>query len=260
MSQKMKERVVTRPSLLFDNKLAREHGMTICPGCQHTTVGRVIAEVLEEMGLGGKAIGVFGIGCISLSLQALLNFDYVGGGHGRPPDLATAIKRLLPEAVVFTAQGDGDCIAIGAGPLIGALTRGEKFTIFMSNNANFGATGGQWAPTTLLEQVTLTTPEGRQAEREGYPLPTAELVAQFRGVAYSARGALTTPANYQRTKRYVKTAFQKQLGNVGLSFVEILSACPTDWHLTPVESLKWIEEKLMAEFPLGEFKNVDRID
>jgi 2-oxoglutarate ferredoxin oxidoreductase subunit beta len=112
----------------------------------------------------------------------------------------------------------------------------------------------------LLEQVTLTTPEGRQAEREGYPLPTAELVAQFRGVAYSARGALTTPANYQRTKRYVKTAFQKQLGNVGLSFVEILSACPTDWHLTPVESLKWIEEKLIAEFPLGEFKNVDRID
>jgi len=231
-----------------------------CPGCQHPTIGRIIAEVLDELDIAEKVIGITGIGCASGAI-ALLNIDVVLGAHGRAPDEATAIKRLSPpDTIVFTTQGDGDCIAIGAGPFIGALTRGEKFTIIMCNNANYGTTGGQLAPTTLMGQVTTTSTGGRDPVMGGYPAHTAELAAMFRGVCYSARGALNTPANYKRTKGYIKTAFKKQIDDVGLSFVEILSACPPNWHLTPVESIKWIEEKMIPEFPLGEFKNIDRIE
>lgn len=229
-----------------------------CPGCQHPTIGRIIAEVLDELDIADNVIGVTGIGCNAGAI-ALLNIDVLLGAHGRPPDEATAIKRLCPDAIVFTIQGDGDCISIGAGPFIGALTRGEKITIIMCNNANYGTTGGQQAPTTLINQVTTTTSDGRKAATGGYPAHTAELAAVFKGVAYSARGALNNPANYQRTKKYVKKAFQKQLDGVGLSFVEILSACPPNWHMSPAESLKWINEEMLAEFPVGEFKDVDQI-
>lgn len=222
-------------------------------------MGRVIAEVLDELGIDGKTIAVIGIGCNGYISYAL-NIDRVLGAHGRAPDTATAIKRLRPDTIVFTSQGDGDCIAIGAGSFIAALTRGETITIVMCNNANYGTTGGQMAPTTLMGQVTTTTPKGRDAVMGGYPVHTAELAATFRGVAYSARSALNSPANYQRTKRYLKTAFQKQTDQAGLSFVEVLLACPTNWHLSPVESLKWIEEKMIPEFPLGEFKNIARIE
>jgi 2-oxoglutarate ferredoxin oxidoreductase subunit beta len=230
-----------------------------CPGCQYWTIGRIIAEILEELDIEGKAIAVMGIGCNGY-VSNPLNIDRVLGAHGRPPDTATAIKRLSPDNIVFTIQGEGDCMAIGAGSLIGALIRGEKFTIIMCNNANYGTTGGQLAPTTLTGQITTTTPDGRSVITEGYPVHTAELAATFRGVSYSARGAVNNPANYQRTKKYLKAAFQKQVDQIGLSFVEVLSACPTNWHLSPVESLKWIEEKMIPEFPLGEFKNVDKID
>jgi len=174
--------------------------------------------------------------------------------------VATAIKRVLrDEPIVFTVQGDGDCVAIGAGSLFNAVARAERISVFMVNNANFGTTGGQLAPTTLMGQVTTTTPRGR-TPAEGYPVHVPEVLVNFKGVAYAARGAVHTPANYQRTKRYLKTAFQKQIDGVGFSFVEILAACPPDWHMTPVESLRFIEEKMIPEFPLGEFKNVDRID
>jgi 2-oxoglutarate ferredoxin oxidoreductase subunit beta len=230
-----------------------------CPGCQYWTIGRIIAEVLEELDIEGKAIAVMGIGCNGYISNAL-NIDRILGAHGRAPDTATAIKRLSPDNIVFTTQGDGDCMAIGADSFIGALIRGEKFTIIMCNNANYGTTGGQLAPTTLTGQITTTTPDGRNVITEGYPVHTAELAATFTGVAYSARSAVNTPANYQRTKKCVKAAFQKQVDQIGLSFVEVLSACPPNWHLSPVESLKWIEEKMIPEFPLGEFKNVNRID
>ena len=229
-----------------------------CPGCQHPTIGRIIAEVLEELDLDGSAIEVTGIGCNSA--VAMLNVDVVLGSHGGAPDMATALKRLHPETFVYTVQGDGDCIAIGAGSFIGALTRGEMISIIMCNNANYGTTGGQLAPTTLMDQTTTTTPNGRDAVMGGYPVHVAELAATFKGVAYSARGALNTPANYRRTRKYIKTAFQKQLAHVGLTFVEVLSACPPNWHLSPVECLGWIEENMIPEFPLGEFKNVDIID
>ena len=151
-------------------------------------------------------------------------------------------------------------MAIGAESLMGALNRGEKITIIMFNNTVYGTTGGQLAPTTLVEQVTGTTPKGRNPLREGFPVHTAELIATFKGVAYSARGAFNNPYNYERTRGYIKTAFKKQMDNIGLSFVEALSACPTNWHLSPEGSLKQMEQKIIPEFPLGEFKNVDRIE
>lgn len=258
----VKQQVFGRPQLLID-KHAKTGELVywdlMCPGCQYGTIGGIIGELLDELGVVNKTICVTGVGCNGFLVQGL-KIDHVSAPHGRPPDVATAIKRTNPDLFIFTMQGDGDCIAIGAGALIAALGRGEKFTIIMCNNTNYGTTGGQLAPTTILGQVTPTTPRGRNSADEGYPTHTAELVATFKGAVYSARGSLHTPAHYQKTKGYVKTAFEKQLGNVGLSFVEIISACPPNWHMTPVESLNWIEKSVIAEFPLGEFKNVDRIE
>ncbi|GAG07443.1 unnamed protein product, partial [marine sediment metagenome] len=230
-----------------------------CPGCQTPVVARIIAEAFDELGIGDKAIMVAGVGCHGMLLGGVA-LDRVHALHGRGPDVATGIKRNLPDIIVFTVQGDGDCIAIGAGSLIGAATRGEKITIIMINNTNYGTTGGQLAPTTLVGQVTTTTPQGRDPNVEGYPAHAAELVATFKGVSYSARGALHTAANYQRTKGYIKTAFQKQLDGLGLSFVEVITACPPNWHLTPVQSLAWIKEQVVPEFPLGEFKNGAQVE
>lgn len=227
-----------------------------CPGCHHPVVARLIGEVLEEMEVDGSAVIITGIGCAAAI--ATLNLDTVLGAHGSAPDTATGVKRMRPECMVVTMQGDGDCIAIGAGSFIGALTRGEKITVIMSNNTNYGTTGGQLAPTTLIGQSTVTSPAGRNPETEGYPVHTAELAASFQGVAYSARGAVNTPANYQKTRKYIKTAFEKQQAGAGLSFVEVLSVCPPNWHMTPLESLDWMAEKMIPEFPLGEFKNVDK--
>ena len=229
-----------------------------CPGCHHPLLVRILADLLEEMRLGGIAIHVSGIGCQGTGFG--LYVDVVNGTHGGAPDIATAIKRLSPSSLVFTVQGDGDCMAIGAGALVGALVRAEKITIVMVNNANYGTTSGQLSPTTLIGQKTTTTPDGRTGDDAGYPIHAAEMVAGFRGVVYSARGALNTPANYQRTRKYIRTAFQKQLDGAGLSFVEVLSACPPNWHLSPVESLEWIETSMIPEYPLGEFKNVERAE
>ena len=252
-----KERVVPSKPDLWKGVGA---GIHACPGCQQPTFMRIIMDVLVEMDLSGKAVMVMGIGCTPLISFAGTNIDRIEGPHGRPPDMATGIKRVCPDALVFTVQGDGDLASIGAGSLIGALNRNEKLTIFMINNANFGNTGGQMAPTTLVNQVTTTSPYGRSVETAGYPMHTAEFMAGFKSVVYSARGALISPTLYQKTKKYVKTAFQKQIDGAGLSFVECLAACPVNWHLTPLESLRWIEDVMMVEFPAGEFKNVDKIE
>ena len=229
-----------------------------CTGCHHPLIERLIAETIEELGLEEDAILVVGVGC-SVRAIAVLDIDNIYAPHGRPPDVATAIKRSLGgRPLVLTLQGDGDCIAIGAESLISAAARAEKITIIMINNANYGTTGGQMAPTTLLGQVTTTTPEGRDVST-GFPIHAPEFLADFKGVAYSARGTVHTPANYQRTKKYLKTALKKQVNKVGLSFLEIISACPVDWHLSPVDSLKFIEDKMLAEYPLGEFKNVEGV-
>lgn len=251
----MKEvRVAGRPNLILRTPVPASN----CPGCHHPIVARAIAEVLEDLQLGGETIAVGGVGCAPIGVF-LNNVDFIMMAHGHAPDGATAIKRINPERLVFTLQGDGDCIAIGAGPLINAAARAEKFTIIMLNNANYGTTGGQMAPTTIMRQITTTSPSGR-APGHGFPIHVPELLGTIKGVAYCARGSVHNPANYQKTKKYLKTAFQKQLENVGLSFVEILSACPPDWHLTPVKALEWIEKEMMEEYPLGEFHNVDSIE
>jgi 2-oxoglutarate ferredoxin oxidoreductase subunit beta len=229
-----------------------------CPGCHHPIFERAVCEVLEEMGIAGNTIGVPGVGC-GARMFMVVNVDFVTTAHGRPPDVATAVKRIYPDRLVYTYQGDGDCLSIGMGSFMSAAARGEKFTIIMSNNSNYGTTGGQMAPTTLMGQKTTTTPEGR-APIHGYPIHAAELIVPLKGVVYSARTAVNNPTNYQRTKKYLKTAFQKQFANIGLTFVEVLSACPADWHMTPLESLEWMEQKMVPEYPLGEFKNVDKIE
>jgi 2-oxoglutarate ferredoxin oxidoreductase subunit beta len=227
-----------------------------CPGCQHPTIHRVIGEVLEEMNLDGECIVSIGIGCAAAI--ATLNLDAILGSHGGAPDMATAIKRLRPDKLVLTVQGDGDCVAIGAGPLLGAIGRAENITILMLNNTNYGTTGGQIAPTTLLGQKTVTSPNGRNPATEGYPIHTAEFVASFDGVAYSARGALNTMPNYHRTKKYIRKAFETQMENRGLSFVEVLSACPPNWGLSPVECIDHITKALIPEFPVGEFRTMSK--
>ena len=245
---------VAGPSRVWD---AANVTVPLCPGCQHGVATTLIALVIEELGIEGRVIVVNGAGCNSLPMSGF-DIDRIIGPHGRGPDLATGLKRVHPDAVVFTIQGDGDLLAIGADALMGALARGEKLTIIMYNNSNYSSTGGQMAPTTLMGQVTPTSPSGRGPEA-GYPVHGAEMLVGFKSVVYSARGAVNTPANYQATKKYLKTAFQKQMDNIGLSYVEIISACPVQWHMTPLQSLKWVE-KIIAEYPLGEFKNVDSID
>jgi len=245
---------VAGPSRIWD---AAKVGVPLCPGCQHGVATTLVGVVIEELGIEDRAISVHGAGCNSLPMSGF-NIDRIIGPHGRGPDLATGLKRVHPDAIIFTIQGDGDLLAIGADALMGALTRGEKITIIMYNNSNYSSTGGQMAPTTLLGQVTPTSPSGRDPNTAGYPVHGAEMLAGFKAVAYSARGAVNTPANYQATRRYLKTAFQKQMDNIGLSYVEVISACPVQWHLTPLDALKRVDS-IIAEFPLGEFKNVDKI-
>jgi len=247
-----KKKVYGNPALWIDPPGAAMY----CPGCQHPVIHRIVSEVLEEMGIDGKVICMVGVGCHAF-VQISWNIDILSCAHGRALDSGTAVKRLNPDALVFTIQGDGDCMAIGAGAFIGAMTRGERITTIMYNNTNYGTTGGQLAPTTLIGQKTTTTPNGRDPAVEGYPAHAAELAATFKGTVYSARGSVDTPANYQRAKKYVKKAFQKSIDGAGYSFVEILTACPPNWHLSPTECLKRIGDEIIPEFPLGEFKDVD---
>lgn len=244
-----KEKVYTKPK----TKLTPGGGH--CAGCHHSLVEKVVCEVLEEMGLADKAIGVSGVGC-SFGFFAMLNIDGANCAHGAAPAVATGIKHaLFGKPLVFTVQGDGDCAAIGAGYLLNAATRAENITILMINNATYGTTGGQLAPTTIMDQVTSTTPHGRDS-RSGYPVHLPELLTTMKGVAFAARAAIFKPAGYQRAKRFLKTAFQRQLENAGLTFIEFLSACPPNWHMTPLEAIQWMEDKMLVEYPEGIFKDI----
>jgi 2-oxoglutarate ferredoxin oxidoreductase subunit beta len=248
-----RDKIVTRPKLMTQAR------SPYCPGCHYGIVTRLIAEVLEELDLGGRAIGLVAPSC-SGGLQWQINIDWMSAAHGRAAATATGIKRVHPGAVVFTVQGDGDLGAIGLGNTMHAMLRAEKITTIFLNNAGYGQTGGQMAPTTLIGMQTTTTPGGRQVSKEGYPLHVAELAAWMRGVAYSARWTVHTPPNYQRAKRAAKTAFQKQLDDIGFSLLELLCACPTNWSLSAVDCLKYIDDNMIAEYPLGEFKNVDKLE
>lgn len=230
-----------------------------CPGCQYGIILRLLCEVIAELDIEDRAIGVTGGGCSSRWVR-YIDVDMVGGIHGPGPAIATAIKRVHPQAVVFAVQGDGEQGAIGLGYFMSAILRAEKLTIIALNNACFGTTGGQMAPTTLLGMKTTTTVLGRDPALTGFPLHAPELAAAMPGMAYAARVSVHTPANRQRAKAALRTAFEKQMKSVGLSLVEFLSPCPPNWQLGPLECLRFIEEKMIAEYPLGEFKNVDSID
>jgi len=229
-----------------------------CPGCTHGTIHRLIAEVIDELGIREKTIGIAPVGCAVLAYH-YFKFDMAEAAHGRAPAVATGIKRVRPENVVFTYQGDGDLAAIGTAEIVQAANRGENITVIFVNNAVFGMTGGQMAPTTLPGQVTTSTPTGRDVKVAGYPLRVAELIAQTAGAAYVVRRTVTQPKYVRSCKKAIKTAFETQLAGLGLSIVEVLSTCSTNWGMSPLEALDWVEDKMIPYYPLGDYKVIDEV-
>jgi len=224
-----------------------------CPGCGHGIIHRLVAEVIDELGIREKTVVIAPVGCAVL-LYNYFDLDAYEAAHGRAPAIATGCKRVHPELVVFTYQGDGDLAAIGTAEIVHATARGEKITTIFVNNAIYGMTAGQMAPTTLVGQKTTTTPDGRDPEKAGYPIRVCEMLATLEGAAYIARVSVSNPKNVIQAKKAIKKAFETQLKGLGFSLVEVLSQCPTNWHMTPLESIKWVDEKMAAYFPLGEFK------
>jgi 2-oxoglutarate ferredoxin oxidoreductase subunit beta len=224
-----------------------------CPGCTHGVAHRLVAEVLEEMGLLQKAIGVAPVGCAVFAYN-YFDTDFVEAPHGRAPAMATGIKRVLPDRIVFTYQGDGDLASIGMGEIVHAAARGENLTVIFLNNANYGMTGGQMAPTTLPGMKTTSSPNGRDVETQGFPIRTAEMLSTLDGAGYIVRRSLHDPKNIRLAKKAIRIAFETQVRGLGFSLVELLSTCPTNWAMTPVESLKFVEQHMVPAFPLGDYK------
>lgn len=229
-----------------------------CPGCTHGTIHRLIAEVLDELDVREKTIGIAPVGCSVLAYY-YFDVDMAEAAHGRAPAMATGIKRVSPDKVVFTYQGDGDLASIGIAEIIHAANRGELFTTIFVNNAIYGMTGGQMAPTTLPGQVTTSSPTGRDIAAAGHPMKVAELLGGLPGVVYATRQAVLDAPGTRRTKKAIKLAFQAQLAGLGFSIVEILSTCNTNWHMGPVEALDWAKENMVAYFPLGDTKMIDEV-
>jgi 2-oxoglutarate ferredoxin oxidoreductase subunit beta len=224
-----------------------------CPGCTHGVAHRLVAEVLDEMNLREKTIGVASVGCSVFAFN-YFDCDFVEAAHGRAPAMATGIKRVLPERVVFTYQGDGDLASIGMAEIVHAAARGENITVIFINNANYGMTGGQMAPTTLPGQKTTSSPLGRDVEQMGFPIRTAELLATLEGAGYVVRRSLHDPKNIRLAKKALRLAFEAQVRGLGFSLVELLSTCPTNWGLNPIQALQWLEERMIPVFPLEDFK------
>ena len=243
------EKIYTRPKSL---KKAAFH---YCPGCGHSIVHRIICEVIDELNLQERVIGIPPPGC-SVFAYHYFDVDMAESAHGRGAAVATGIKRAYPEAIVFTYQGDGDLAAIGTAETIHAANRGERITAIFINNAVYGMTGGQMAPTTLLEQKTTTTPYGRDIKLEGYPIKISEMLALTKGAVYIERTAANSPANIRKTKKAIRKAFRTQIDDLGFSLVEILSPCPTNWRMTPIEAWQWIDKVMTKEYPLGIIKDI----
>ncbi|HHV80149.1 MAG TPA: thiamine pyrophosphate-dependent enzyme [bacterium] len=224
-----------------------------CPGCTHGIAHRLLAEVLEEMGLLDKTIGVGSVGC-SAYIYEHYNFDFIQAAHGRASSVATGVKRVYPDRVVFAYQGDGDMAGLGLGEAMHTAVRGEKITVVFINNAVYGMTGGQMAPTSLISQKTSTTPRGRDPESAGYPIRLLDMMAVSEGCAFAARAALNSPKNVLKAKEYLRMAFQCQLDRKGYSIVEFLSTCPTNWRLDTARSLKYIDEVMSSFYPPGIIK------
>ncbi len=224
-----------------------------CPGCTHGVAHRLVAEVIDEMGLREETIGVASVGC-SVFAYNYFNFDFIQAPHGRAPAMATGIKRVLPDKTVLTYQGDGDLASIGMGEIVAAAARGENITVIFINNANYGMTGGQMAPTTLPGQKTTSSPKGRDVETQGYPIRSAELLSTLEGASYVVRRSLHDPKNIRMAKKAIRMAFEVQKRGLGFSMVELLSACPTNWGLSPMDSLKWLEEHMIPYYPIGDYR------
>ena len=225
-----------------------------CPGCGHGIVHRLVAEVIDELGIREKTIGTAPVGCAVL-LYDYFNCDIVECAHGRPPAVATGIKRVQPDKIVFTYQGDGDLAAIGTAETIHAANRGENITVIFVNNAIYGMTGGQMAPTTLTGMVSTTTQDGRGGNQEGPPMKVCELLSSLDGVCYLERTAVSTPKDVAGAKRAIKKAFQNQIDGKGFSMVEVLSTCPTDWKLSTKKSVDFVNNEMKKVFPLGVYKD-----
>ncbi|MBO9369049.1 MAG: 2-oxoglutarate oxidoreductase [Chloroflexi bacterium] len=224
-----------------------------CPGCTHGIAHRLIAEVLEEMNVLDRAIGVAPVGCAVFAYN-YFDCDFVEAAHGRAPAMATGIKRVLPDRVVFTYQGDGDLASIGMAEIVHAAARGENITVIFINNANYGMTGGQMAPTTLPGMKTTSSPSGRDVETQGYPIRMAEMLATLEGAGYVVRRSLHDPKNIRLARKAIRLAFETQVRGLGFSMVELLSTCPTNWGLSPVEALRFVEERMVPYFPLGDYR------
>ncbi len=225
-----------------------------CPGCGHGIIHRLVAEVIDELGIREKTIATAPVGC-AVMFYDYMKFDIIECAHGRSPAVATGIKRMLPDRIVFTYQGDGDLAAIGTAETIHAANRGENITVIFVNNAIYGMTGGQMAPTTLLGQHTTTTPGGRGKHQEGGPIRICELLSNLDGVSYLERTSVSSPKDVIVAKRAIKKAFENQMDGKGYSLVEVLSMCPTDWKLTPQDAVKFVNDEMKKTFPLGVFKD-----
>ncbi len=245
------KKVYTRPKSL---KRAPFH---YCPGCGHSVIHRLLTELIDEMNLQDKAIGIPPPGC-SVFAYNYIDVDMAESAHGRGAAVATGLKRAYPEAIVFTYQGDGDLAAIGTAETIHAANRGENITAIFVNNAVYGMTGGQMAPTTLSGQKTTTTPYGRDVKIEGYPIRMSEILSLVNGAVFIERVAVNSPANIRKAKNAIRKALQMQIGGLGFSMVEILSPCPTNWRMTPLEAWQWIDSTMVKEFPLGVIKDITR--
>ena len=241
-------KVVAKRPLGFTDRVTH-----YCPGCTHGVAHRLVAEVIDEMNLREKAIGVAPVGC-SVFMYNYMDFDFVVAAHGRAPAMATGIKRCLPDRFVLTYQGDGDLASIGMAEIVHAATRGENISVIFLNNANYGMTGGQMAPTTLPGQKTTSSQTGRDVEQQGFPIRVSEMLAKLDGASYVVRRSLHDPKNIRQAKKAIRIAFETQLRGLGFSMVELLSVCPTNWNLTPVDSMTWLEDHMVPYYPLGDYK------
>lgn len=240
--------VFEKPKSLTDAELH------YCPGCTHGIIHRLVAQAIDELGIEGKTVGVAPVGCAVMAYNYFA-CDMVEAAHGRAPAVATGLKRAMPENVIFTYQGDGDLASIGMAETVHAATRNENITVIFVNNAIYGMTGGQMAPTSLPGQVTQTSPYGRDVATQGYPVKVSEMLATLDGPEFIARVAVNNVKNVKEAQKAIKKAFENQINNKGFSLIEVVSSCPTNWGMTPVDALKWIDEKMIPYYPLGVYKD-----
>ena len=240
--------VFEKPKSLTDAELH------YCPGCTHGIIHSLVAQAIDELGVEGKTIGVAPVGCAVMAYNYFA-CDMVEAAHGRAPAVATGLKRAMPENVIFTYQGDGDLASIGMAETVHAATRNENITVIFVNNAIYGMTGGQMAPTSLPGQVTQTSPYGRDVATQGYPVKVSEMLSTLDGPEFIARVAVNNVKNVKEAQKVIKKAFENQINNKGFSLVEVVSSCPTNWGMTPVDALKWVDEKMIPYYPLGVYKD-----